>query len=154
MLILCINFKFIKTYNLLQLLEKEKENLCQKNLIENELWVQTGGTQYPCFLGWVCLLAHVMVQTVLEIKISCNQWEGSARTKEGLVFFFSFELEGGGEGLFWFCLGILPMCSHQVLKGFPTKTQRVPQGLDVFLKMFPIAPNCYPISFVQSWTYT
>jgi len=39
MLILCINFKFIKTYNLLQLLEKEKEkeNLCQKNLIENEL---------------------------------------------------------------------------------------------------------------------
>ncbi len=39
--------------------------------------------------------------TVLEIEISCSQWEGSACTQSALIF-FSFKFWGGGRRTFSF----------------------------------------------------
>jgi hypothetical protein len=70
-------------------------------------------------------------QTILEIEISCSQWEGS----NGLSFLHLGFGRGGGEEGYFFGSQCVPKvvlikfwkCSHQVLNVFP--------------KMFPIAPH-------------
>ncbi len=58
--------------------------------------------------------------TVLEIKVSSSQWEGSARTHEPSNFFSSRK-----TAIFWFfrfsqCVPIMFSMSSQILKGFPS----------------------------------
>jgi len=79
--------------------------------------------------------------TVLEIEISCSQWEGSACTK-CLDFFVVKFLRGGGgvwERIF-FIFPLFLTCSFQVPIRFPMCSPRV----------FPIAPHFNPICFAQS----
>jgi hypothetical protein len=64
--------------------------------------------------------------TVLEIEISCSQWEGSACTHERSIFFL-FEGGVGKQGFFGF-FPLFQMCSHRVPKVFP--------------KMFPRELGC------------
>jgi hypothetical protein len=53
--------------------------------------------KYPQFIWW---------QTVLEIEISCNQWEGSAYTQSAQIFkFLSF---GSGGKDFFFHFSFVP----------------------------------------------
>jgi len=81
-------------------------------------------------------------QTILEIKVSCSQWEGSACTHEGSSFFSFGEGGGRGKGSFVFlCAQCVPISS----------SQRVNQVPKLFLKTFPIAPQIYPIWFAQKF---
>ncbi len=64
-------------------------------------------------------------QTVLEIEISCSQWEGSACTQSTLIlFYFKFWVRGKGRIFFFFF--IFPL--------FPSSSQWVP---NVFPKGVP-----------------
>jgi hypothetical protein len=55
-------------------------------------------------------------QTVLEIEISCSQWEASACTQRALIFYLlSF---GRGDWGFFFIFPLFPTCLHQVLIRF------------------------------------
>jgi hypothetical protein len=69
--------------------------------------------------------------TVVKIKISCSQWEGSSCTYEWSPILFVWENE---------FLGFFP-CSQSVLIMFPWDSQR---SQDVAL---PIKPQIYPIWF-------
>jgi hypothetical protein len=61
---------------------------------------------------------------------------------------FSLSVVGGGR-----FLKILP-CSQCVPNIFSSCSLEVPQVLKLFLKVLPIAPQFYPIWFVQSSTLT
>ncbi len=76
-------------------------------------------------------------------QFSCSQWESSACTHGGLLFYvLGYGRRGGGFFLF-------PMCSHCVPHKFPVGPHHVPQ---VFLKTFTIAPRFYPIFLGHSST--
>jgi hypothetical protein len=63
-------------------------------------------------------------QTILKIKVSCSQWEGSACTHEAPSFF----LWGGGGGLEERDFLFFP-CSQSVPIVFPWDSQVVPQDV-------------------------
>ncbi len=67
--------------------------------------------------------------TVLEIEISCSQWEGSVCTQEWSSFFLLGE--GGRAVIFCF----FP-CSHEVSKVFPDHSQFVPNSTWVLSPKF------------------
>jgi hypothetical protein len=79
-------------------------------------------------------------QTVLEIEVSCSQWEGSACTPDGPWFF----LYGGAGGvifwIFFLVCNVFPTCFHHVPLKFPKLLPRT----------FPIAPQIYLIWFAPS----
>ncbi len=87
--------------------------------------------------------------TILEIEISCSQWEGSACTQSALILFLLSFGGGGGGGVFSFflCSQHVPckfwMGSHQILNMFPGFPMCSP-------RVFPIAPHFNPICFAQS----
>jgi hypothetical protein len=123
MLILCINFKFMKTYNLLQLLEKEKENLCQEI---DWKWVVSANRRYP-----------VPMLLRMGVPISPCHGANSFRNKNfmqpmrrlsmdwrGSSFFFSFWVGGRWGGiiliLFWDTANVFPSSSQ----GVPNQTSK------------------------------
>ncbi len=128
---------------------KEKESDPSKSLL---------GTYQRLFTMYVPKISSPAVSlgkkwgwTVLEIQVSCRQWEGSACTHERSNFFSSWE--EGKQGFFVFALfpNVFPSCSHWVLK-FSKGSQVSKVFSNAFLKMFPIAPEFYPIWFAQSST--
>ncbi len=70
------------------------------------------------------------------------------RDPEEVKVFFSF-----GEGDCWMSWGfffLFPMCSpHWVPMGSSSSSQTVPHFSNVFIKVFPIAPQFYPICFTH-----
>ncbi len=70
--------------------------------------------------------------TVLEIKISCSQWEGSPCTHEQSNF---FSFREGKIGIFFLFFPFFPMCSHHVLNEF-SNSKRVPKF-----------PKCFQMHF-------
>jgi hypothetical protein len=75
-------------------------------------------------------------QGVLEIKVSCSQWEGLPCTLEGWNFCLLGEDRCKGARGYFFPL---------IPNVFPWGFQRVPQFFKLFPKMFPIAPQFYPL---------
>jgi hypothetical protein len=75
--------------------------------------------------GLAISLSQMWWPTIFKIKISCDQWKGSACTHDGPYFF----LKGWGVvGIFCF-FSLFPMCSHHV-----------PLVLKLFLNAFPLTP--------------
>ncbi len=58
-------------------------------------------------------------QTLLDIEVSCSQWEGSACNHEGSSFFL---LSGVRGGIFWVFFFLFPICSHHVPNDVPNST--------------------------------
>ncbi len=76
-------------------------------------------------------------QTLLDIEVFMQPMRRPSMHSWGVQFFFF--LSGVWGGIFWgafFFSPLFPMCSHHVPMGFP--------------KMFPIAPQFYPIRFCCS----
>jgi hypothetical protein len=53
----------------------------------------------PCQKWW---------QTILEIKVSCSQWDGLEYTNEGPILTFR------GSKRYFFVYSLFPLCSHHV----------------------------------------
>jgi len=97
--------------------------------------------KYPLVYNGAISPGQKWWQTVLEIEISCSQWEALACAQSALIFFL---LSFGRGGLrIFFIFSLFPTCLHQVLimfSRFPMCSPRV----------FPIAPHFPPICFAQS----
>jgi len=83
--------------------------------------------------------------TILEIEISCRQWEGSTCPQSALNFFLLSFGGGVGGGIFSFFL-----CSLQVPNGFPSGSQYIPKFPLFSSRVFPIAPGFNPMCFAES----
>jgi hypothetical protein len=112
------------------------------------MWMAKGPFNWQYIIGGISL-GQKWWRVILEIEISCNQWEGSACTQSALILFsFKFWV-GGKEDFFSFFLCSqhvpfkFPMGSHQVLNMFSRFPMCSP-------RTFPIAPHFNPISFAQS----
>ncbi len=86
--------------------------------------------------------------TVLDIEISCSQWEGSACIQNALIFFLLSFGFGGGR-IFSFSL-----CSQHVPFKFQMGSNQNPNRFHMFPmcspRVFPIAPRLNPVCFAQS----
>jgi len=83
---------------------------------------------------------------------TCSQWEGPSMHSRHLAFIpFKFFGEGerGKRIFFHFSLvpNVFPLCSFQLLNGFSSGSQYVPQVLNMFPNMSSTAPQFYPICF-------
>ncbi len=90
--------------------------------------------------------------TILEREVPCNQWEGSTCTHDGPYFFLS-EDEGGEGSLIFFSLipDVFPnMFLIKFSKCSQMRSLEVHQVPKLFPKVFPKAPQFYPIWFAQS----
>jgi len=101
--------------------------------------------------GGIISLGQKWWSTVLEIEISCSQWEGSARTQSALIFFFW--VLGWGEGRFFFFFPLFPTCSLQVPNGFLSGSNKFLRFPMCSPRVFPIAPRFNPkvLPFSAIW---
>ncbi len=82
---------------------------------------------------------------------SCSQWEGPSMHSRQLVFFpFKFWSGRREKDYFHFSLvpNVFPLCSFQLLNGFSSGSQYVPQVPNMFLNMSSMAPHFYALANV------
>jgi hypothetical protein len=117
------NFFFLLWANQIGSLQKKKSWPCdtpQLINMEQNKYPQLSRYYVPKFLPLPLTQAKTWWQTVLQIEISCSQWEVPACTHDGPWFF----LFGGGVGRVFFFLDLY--CSQCVLNMFSSCSFEVP----------------------------